>query len=476
MSESEPKSELKRSLSSNQMQMIALGGTIGVGLFLGSTSTIKWTGPSVVFAYAFVGLLLYLVMRALGEMIYVNPTTGSFADYATNYIHPLAGYLTKWSNVFQYIVVGISEVIAVGQYLHYWWPNLPDWIAGVVVIVLLTLANLASARAYGTLEFYFAMIKVVTIVLMIVLGVLVIFAGLGNHWHPLGLSNLWSHGGFFTGGIRGFIFAMSVIIGSYQGIEVLGITAGEAADPQKAIVSSVKSIVWRILIFYIGAIFVIVTIYPWNHLAALGSPFVETFSKVGIAGAAGIINFVVLTAAMSGANSGIYSSSRMLYKLARDGETYHGLGKLSRRQVPLRATLCISAGILIGLILNTLLSVVNHATANIFVLVYSSSVLPGMVPWFVILLSELRFRHANPDVMKTHPFKMPWYPYSNYFTIFALILVVIFMFINPDTRISVSIGFGVLGLLSLLFFVRRWTRKATPEPGEYKHEPYEKKD
>ena len=447
-----PDGQLQRSLTSNQMQMIALGGTIGVGLFMGSTSTIKWTGPSVLLAYAFVGLLLYLVMRALGEMIFINPTTGSFADYATNYIHPLAGYLTKWSNVFQYIVVGISEVIAVSQYLNYWWPNLPGWISGVVVIATLTLANLASAKAYGTMEFYFAMIKVVTIILMIVLGVMVIFLGLGNHWHALGLSNLWSHGGFFTGGVKGFIFSLSIIVGSYQGIEVLGITAGEAANPRHAIVSSVKSVVWRILIFYIGAIFVIVTIYPWNQLAAVGSPFVETFSKVGIAGAAGIINFVVLTAAMSGANSGIYSSSRMLFKLSRDKETSGVFQKLSSHHVPYVSILAISGGILLGLILNTLLSLYSKSTANIFVLVYSSSVIPGMVPWFVILWSELSFRRSNKELLKDHPFKMPLYPLTNYFAIFALVLIVIFMFINPETRISVSIGAGFLVLLSLFFF------------------------
>lgn len=447
-----PDGQLQRSLTSNQMQMIALGGTIGVGLFMGSTSTIKWTGPSVLLAYAFVGLLLYLVMRALGEMIFINPTTGSFADYATNYIHPLAGYLTKWSNVFQYIVVGISEVIAVSQYLNYWWPNLPGWISGVVVIATLTLANLASAKAYGTMEFYFAMIKVVTIILMIVLGVMVIFLGLGNHWHALGLSNLWSHGGFFTGGVKGFIFSLSIIVGSYQGIEVLGITAGEAANPRHAIVSSVKSVVWRILIFYIGAIFVIVTIYPWNQLAAVGSPFVETFSKVGIAGAAGIINFVVLAAAMSGANSGIYSSSRMLFKLSRDKETSGVFQKLSSHHVPYVSILAISGGILLGLILNTVLSLYSKSTANIFVLVYSSSVLPGMVPWFVILWSELSFRRSNKELLKDHPFKMPLYPLTNYFAIFALVLIVIFMFINPETRISVSIGAGFLVLLSLFFF------------------------
>lgn len=445
---------LNRTLTSGQMEMIALGGTIGVGLFMGSTSTIKWTGPSVLLAYAFVGVLLYAVMRALGEMIYITPGTGSFADYATEYIHPLAGYLTKWSNIFQYIVVGISEVIAVTEYLNYWWPNLPDWISGIVVIITLTLANLASAKAYGTLEFWFAMIKVVTIILMIILGLLVIFLGLGNHWHPIGLSNLWSHGGFFTGGFKGFMFSLSIIVGSYQGIELLGITAGEADNPKHAIVASVKSIVWRILIFYIGAIFVIVSIYPWDQLKAVGSPFVETFSKVGIAGAAGIINFVVLTAAMSGANSGIYSSSRMLFKMSMDKEVPGVFGKLSKHVVPNVAILTISLGILIGFILNVILTVVNKSTASLFVIVYSSSVLPGLVPWFVILLSELRFRKQNTDLLKNHPFKMPLFPYVNYFAIIALVVIVLFMFINPDTQVSVTVGLVYLIILSLIFMIK----------------------
>ncbi|MCH4098791.1 MAG: amino acid permease [Pediococcus pentosaceus] len=446
--------QLKRSLTSNQMQMIALGGTIGVGLFMGSSSTIKWTGPSVLLAYGFAGLILYLVMRALGEILYVNPSTGSFADYATNYIHPLAGYLTMWSNIFQFIVVGISEVVAVSQYLNYWWPNLPGWVSSVVVIATLTLANLVSTKAYGAIEFYFALIKVLTIILMIIIGVLVIFMGLGNHWRPVGLSNLWAHGGFFTGGVKGFLFALSIVVGSYQGIELLGITAGEAANPKKAIVASVKSIVWRILIFYLGAIFVIVAIFPWNQLATVGSPFVETFSKVGITGAAGIINFVVLTAAMSGTNSGIYSASRMLYKLSQEGKVPKIFGKLSSHRVPSVAILTISFGILLGIILNIFLSSFKGGAVNLFVLVYSSSVLPGMVPWFVILLSELRFRRANPEIIQNHPFVMPLYPMSNYLAIISLFLIVVFMFINPDTRASVTVGFVFLMVLTINFIIK----------------------
>ncbi len=226
--------ELKRSMTAGQMEMISLGGAIGVGLFMGAGSTIKWTGPSVLLAYIFVGVILYIVMRALGEMLYVDPGTGSFADYATEHVHPIAGYLAEWANVFQYIVVGISEVVATTEYLRFWWKGTSDWIAGVIIILFLLVANLASAKAYATLEFWFAMIKVVTIILMIILGFMVILFGFGNGGHPVGFSNLWSHGGFFTGGIKGFLFSMAIIVGSYQGIELIGISAGEVADPHKA--------------------------------------------------------------------------------------------------------------------------------------------------------------------------------------------------------------------------------------------------
>lgn len=446
--------ELKRSMTAGQMEMISLGGAIGVGLFMGASSTIKWTGPSVLLAYIFVGVILYIVMRALGEMLYVDPGTGSFADYASEHVHPIAGYLAEWANVFQYIVVGISEVVATTEYLRFWWKGTSDWVAGVIIILFLLVANLASAKAYATLEFWFAMIKVVTIILMILLGFAVILFGFGNGGHPVGLSNLWSHGGFFTGGIKGFFFSMAIIVGSYEGIELIGISAGEVSDPHKAIVKSVKSVLWRILIFYVGAIFVIVTIYPWNKLDSIGSPFVTTFAKVGITAAASVINFVVLTAALSGANSGIYSSSRMLYKLAHEGEAPKTFGHVSKRIVPSHAIIGITSGIFIGFMLNVLAQFLNKSLANIFVIVYSSSVLPGMVAWFVILLAELRFRRKNPHLMENHPFKLPLYPYSNYFALIMLVVIVVFMFINPETQISVAVGAAVLIIAALVYVVK----------------------
>ncbi|MCD8810219.1 amino acid permease [Mammaliicoccus sciuri] len=455
---------LKRGLSSRQVQMIALGGTIGVGLFMGASSTIKWSGPSAIFAYLVAGLFLYLVMRAMGELVYLYPTTGSFANYASDYLHPVAGYVTAWSNIFQWIVVGMSEVIAVGQYMQYWWPDLPTWIPGVIVVVTLAAANLASVKAFGEFEFWFAMIKVVTIILMIIAGFGLIFFGLGNGGNAIGLGNLTEHGGFFPKGIVGFFFALSMVVGSYQGVELIGITAGETKDPQKNIKKAVNGVIWRILIFYIGAIFVIVTVYPWDQLGNVGSPFVATFAKVGITIAAGLINFVVITAAMSGCNSGIFSSSRMVYTLAQKGQMPRIFTKVMKTGVPFFAVLAISIGIFVGVILNIVLPLVIDGSENIFVYVYSASILPGMVPWFMILFSHIQFRRNHSDEIKNHPFKMPFAPYSNYLTLGFFILVLIGMLFNSETRVSVIIGIVFLSVMTIVYFLRGYHKV---DKGEY---------
>ena len=389
--------ELQRGLNARQMQMIALGGTIGVGLFMGATSTIKWTGPSVILAYLIAGIFLFLIMRAMGEMIYINPTTGSFATFASDYIHPAAGYMTAWSNVFQWVVVGMSEVIAVGEYMNYWFPSFPNWLPGVIAVLFLMAANLVSVKAFGEFEFWFALIKVVTIVLMIIAGLGLILFGIGNGGNPIGISNLWSHGGFMPNGFIGFFFALSIVIGSYQGVELIGISAGETKNPQTNIVKAVNGVIWRILIFYIGAIFVIVSVYPWNQLGSIGSPFVATFAKVGITFAAGLINFVVLTAALSGCNSGIFSASRMIYTLAKKGQMPKVFTKVMKNGVPFYTVFAVSMGILIGALLNVILPLIIDGADSIFVYVYSASILPGMIPWFMILFSHLRFRRLHPE-------------------------------------------------------------------------------
>ncbi|TDL82757.1 amino acid permease [Peribacillus frigoritolerans] len=438
--------ELNRGLESRHIQMIALGGTIGVGLFMGSASTIQWTGPSVLLAYAICGIFIFFIMRAMGEMLYLEPSTGSFATFGHKYIHPLAGYLTAWSNWFQWIVVGMSEIIAVGAYMKYWFPDLPAWIPGIIAMLILGAANLVSVKSFGEFEFWFAMIKIVTIVLMIIAGIGLIFFGFGNGGDAIGLSNLWVHGGFFTGGWSGFFFALSLVIAAYQGVELIGITAGEAKNPQKTLTSAIQSIIWRILIFYIGAIFVIVTVFPWDQLDSLGSPFVSTFAKIGITAAAGIINFVVITAAMSGCNSGIFSAGRMLYTLGVNGQAPKFFTIISRNGVPLYGTIAVLIGLAIGVVLNYI------APPKIFVYVYSASVLPGMIPWFVILISQIRFRREKGAEMAKHPFKMPFAPFTNYLTIAFLIMVLIGMWFNDETRISLIVGIVFLGIVIISYY------------------------
>ncbi|MGG3803901.1 amino acid permease [Metabacillus fastidiosus] len=441
------KKELERGLEARHIQMIALGGTIGVGLFMGSASTIKWTGPSVMLAYAIAGIFIFFIMRAMGEMLYLEPSTGSFATFAYKYIHPLAGYMTAWSNWFQWVIVGMSEIIAVGAYMQYWFPDLPAWIPGIIAMIILGAANLISVKSFGEFEFWFAMIKIVTIILMIAAGLGLIFFGFGNEGEAIGLSNLWEHGGFFTGGWQGFFFALSLVVGAYQGVELLGITAGEAKNPQKTLTKAIQSIIWRVLIFYIGAIFVIVTVYPWDELNSIGSPFVATFAKIGITAAAGIINFVVITAAMSGCNSGIYSAGRMLYTLGMNGQAPRFFTKLSHNGVPLIGTIGVMAGLAIGVVLSYI------APENLFVYVYSASVLPGMIPWFVILISQVSFRKMKGEQMKDHPFKMPFAPVTNYVTIAFLIIVLVGMWFNDDTRISLIAGIVFLVIIVISFYL-----------------------
>ncbi|WP_285768783.1 amino acid permease [Peribacillus sp. SI8-4] len=450
--------DLNRDLKGRHIQMIALGGTIGVGLFMGSASAIKWTGPSVMLAYAISGLFIFLIMRAMGEMLYLEPSTGSFATFGYKYIHPLAGYMTAWSNWFQWVVVGMAEIIAVGTYMQYWFPELPAWIPGLIAMVILGAANLISVKSFGEIEFWFSLVKIVTIVLMIVAGFGLIFFGLGNGGDAIGLSNLWEHGGWFTGGWKGFFFALSLVVAAYQGVELIGITAGEAKDPQKTITKAIQSTIWRILIFYIGAIFVIVTVYPWDQLSAIGSPFVATFAKVGITAAAGIINFVVITAAMSGCNSGIYSAGRMLYTLGMNGQAPKSFAKVSQSGVPLFGTF----GVIIGLAIGVVLSYI--APKNLFVYVYSASVLPGMIPWFVILISQIRFRKIKSAEMVNHPYKMPFAPVTNYLTIAYLVMVLVGMWFNDETRISLIAGIVFLAIVVISFYAFGISKRMPVEP------------
>ena len=427
--------DLHRGLEERHIQMMAIGGAIGVGLFLGSAIAIKTAGPAILICYAIAGVFLFCIMRALGEMAVENPVAGSFSAYASEFIGPLAGYLTGWTYWFMWIVTCMAEVTAVGIYVNFWFPSIPQWISALAAVAFLSFVNLIAVKAFGEFEFWFALIKVVTIIVMIVLGMVMITTGWGNGGIPIGISNIWNNGGFFPNGINGPIMAMVMVAFAFIGVELIGVTAGEAKNPDKVIPSAINKVLIRILIFYVGAMFVIMALYPWATIGTTGSPFVATFSKLGIGAAAGIINFVVLTAALSSCNSGIFTTGRMLYNLSLQGSAPKMFGKLGKTHVPSTAILISAGFMLIGVLLNFVVP------AKVFVFVTSVATFAGVFSWCMILLAQMKFRKSlTPEQIKKLKFPMRGYPFTNYISIAFLIFLVVVMCFSPDTRVAVIVG------------------------------------
>ncbi len=438
---------LNRGLRERHIRLMALGSTIGVGLFLGSANAIKLAGPAILLSYVLGGIAIFIIMRALGEMAVDQPVAGSFSRYAQDHLGPLAGYLTGWNYWFMWLVTCVAEITAVGIYMGVWFPNVPQWVWALLALVAMSAVNLAAVKAYGEFEFWFAMIKVITIVLMIVAGAGMIVFGVGNHGVATGISNLWTHGGFFPNGGLGVLMALQMVMFAYLGVEMIGVTAGEASNPKKSIPDAINSVFWRIVIFYVGALFVILSIYPWNELGTNGSPFVMTFERLGIQSAADIINFVVLTAALSSCNGGIYSTGRMLYNLAEQRQAPRLFAITSSGGVPYRAILISSIALLFGVLLNYLVP------AKVFVWVTSIATFAAIWTWTVVLVTQMKFRKSLSATERERlTFRMPFYPYASWLALAFLAFVIGLMAYFPDTRVALIIGPLWLVLLTALFY------------------------
>nr|WGD99799.1 alanine permease AlaP [Bacillus velezensis] len=433
---------LHRGLEERHISLMSLGAAIGVGLFLGSASAIKLAGPGILAAYACGGLIMFFIMRALGEMAIQKPVAGSFSRYARDYLGPLAGFLTGWNYWFLWVVTCMAEITAVGIYMGYWFPDVPSWIWALCALVIMTAVNFLAVKAYGELEFWFALIKVLAILSMIAIGLVMIVFGLGNGGVALGISNLWSHGGFFPNGIKGVLLSLQMVMFAYLGIELIGVTAGEVKNPEKSLARAIDTVFWRILIFYVGALFVIMSIYPWQEIGSGGSPFVLTFEKIGIPAATGIINFVVLTAALSSCNSGIFSTGRMLFNLAEQNEAPKAYGTVTKGGVPGKAVLVSAGALCIGVLLNYVVP------AKVFTWVTSIATFGAIWTWSIILLSQMKYRKSlQPEQRKKLKYKMPLYPFSSYISLAFLAFVVVLMAFDAETRVAVIIGpvwFGIL--------------------------------
>ncbi|MGH8431813.1 MAG: amino acid permease, partial [Solimonas sp.] len=323
-------------LTARHIRFMALGSAIGTGLFYGSAAAIQMAGPAVLLAYLIGGAAVFMVMRALGEMAVHNPVAGSFGQYASSYLGPLAGFITGWTYAFEMIIVCLADVTAFGVYMGFWFPEVPRWIWVLAIVFFIGALNLCNVKVFGELEFWLSLLKVGAIVAMIAAGFGIMLYGFGSAegGAATGIHNLWAHGGFMPNGIGGLIASFAVVMFAFGGIEIIGITAGEAKDPQRVIPRAINAVPARILLFYVLTLFVLMAIYPWPQIGSQGSPFVQIFDSLGIASAATILNVVVISAAISAINSDIFGAGRMMYGMARQGQAPAGFARLSRQGVP----------------------------------------------------------------------------------------------------------------------------------------------
>jgi AAT family amino acid transporter len=442
MSQTQP--QLSRNLRNRHIQLIAIGGTIGVGLFLGSARAIHNAGPALLIAYLLGGIAIFFIMRALGELLTYRPVAGSFATYAEEFCGPFAGFVTGWSYWFMWVATAMAELTAIGIYVGHWFPQVPQWLPALIALVVLYGVNLLAVRVFGELEFWFALIKVVTIVALIVAGLAVIVLHVGSLGPTAGFANLWSHGGFLPFGVVGVLLTMQIVMFAYSGVELIGVTAGEAQDPQRSLPQATNGIILRILIFYLGALTVIMAVVPWDQLSPSVSPFVFVFEKLGVPGAAGIITVVVITAAASSCNSGLFSTGRMLWALAQRGQAPRAFGALNAQHVPAAGIHLSAAVMLLTVALNYL------APKNVFIWVTSMALIGTLWTWGIILVAHRNYRReVRAGRAAAAPFRMPGAPVANWLVLAFLVLVAGLLWLDDDTRVAWYVApfwFALLGV------------------------------
>ncbi|WP_330458089.1 amino acid permease [Streptomyces sp. NBC_00820] len=439
-----PEEGYERGLGSRQVQMIAIGGAIGVGLFLKAGANIEKAGPSLILMYALAGVIIFFIMRALGELLLYRPVSGSFADYSREFIGPFFGYFTAWTYWLMWVVTGMAELTAAAIYINYWFPSVPQWVTALVFLVVLFGVNLISVKLFGELEFWFSMVKVTALMGMIVIGVGVLTFGFSAAGDTASVSNLWAFDGFFPKGIGSSLMTLQGVMFAYLAVELVGVTAGESENPEKTLPKAINTLPWRIGLFYVGALTVILCVVKWTEFHAGVSPFVKAFAMIGIPAGAAIVNFVVLTAALSSCNSGMYSTGRMLRTLADSGEAPRVFAKLSSTKTP---ALGITVSVLfmgIGVVLNYV------APAKAFEYVTSVATGAGIWTWLMILVSHVLYRRkVAAGKLPASPFPAPGGSVCSYIAIAFLLFVTGLIAYDSESRISLyvmGVWAAVLGI------------------------------
>mgnify|MGYP000093022879 FL=1 len=442
---------LKKGLSNRHIQLIALGGSIGTGLFLGIAQTIKLAGPSVILGYAIAGLIAFLMMRQLGEMIVEDPVSGSFSHFAYKYWSKFAGFMSGWNYWVLNILVCMAELSAIGLYIHYWWPEIPTWVSALGFFIFINVINLLHVKLFGEMEFWLAIIKVLAIIAMIAFGSYLLASGSGGS--QSNIQNLWELGGFFPNGIMGLVMAMAMIMFAFGGIELVGIAAAETDNPQKTLPKAINQIVYRVLLFYILSLVIILSLYPWNQMAQGGSPFVLIFDSLGSQTVATILNFVVLTAAISVYNSTNYCTSRMLLGLAQQGNAPKFLSKINPRGVPVNAVMVSAFFTLLCVLINYLFP---EKAFNLLMMLVVAAI---VINWVVISYTHLKFKKQMIAMNAATQFPSILYPFTNYLCIVFMCGILVIMSQTPDMRIAVLMIPVWISALSIAYFFQ--TKKVT---------------
>ena len=419
---------LKRGLKNRHIQLIALGGAIGTGLFLGSASVIQSAGPGIILGYAIAGFIAFLIMRQLGEMVVEEPVAGSFSHFAYKYWGGFAGFASGWNYWVLYVLVAMAELTAVGKYIQFWWPEIPTWASAAVFFIAINAINLTNVKVFGEMEFWFAIIKVIAVVAMIIFGGWLLFSGNGGPQATV--RNLWDQGGFLPHGFYGLVMMMAIIMFSFGGLELVGITAAEADNPEQSIPKATNQVIYRILIFYVGSLAVLLSLLPWTRVTADTSPFVLIFHELGDTLVANALNVVVLTAALSVYNSCVYCNSRMLFGLAQDGQAPKMFAKLSKRAVPAKG-LTFSCMCLLG---GVVMLMVNPSVIAAFTMITTVSAILFMFVWTIILCSYLAYRKNRPQLHEKSSYKMPLGKVMCWVCMAFFVFVLVLLTLEDDTR------------------------------------------
>ncbi len=448
MESNQGQKDLQRNLQNRHLQLIAIGGAIGTGLFMGSGKTISLAGPSVIFTYMLIGFFLFFIMRAMGELLLSNLEYKSFTDFTYDILGPCAGFFVGWTYWFCWVVIGVADIIAITGYMKFWWADIPLWLPGLICIIIMTTMNLLTVRLFGEMEFWFALVKIIAIVGLVAVGGYLITTGFvnPNTGIPASITHLWAReGGMFPHGIGGFFSAFQIAFFAFVGIELVGTAAAETKDPYKNLPAAINRIPIRVIIFYVLALAVIMTVTPWDEVNPKNSPFVNMFTLIGIPVAAGLINLVVLSSALSSANGGMFSTGRMLFGLAKTQSAPRLFGLLNVNGVPAPALLFSCMFLLVGIVL----LYQDGDIMNMFTIVTTISSIGFIFVWIMILLAYIKYRKTRPEMHTQSVYKMPGGVLMCYACLAFLVFSLFLFTRDKDTlegMLYTPVWFGVLAV------------------------------